>query len=498
MLEAGVTRYCAGCVGSVSAQGSCLNELCRWSDAAYPESANHLPRHYVLQGRYYVGRVLGQGGFGVTYMGRDLRLNRPVAIKEFLPSDRCLRSTDRATVHPCNEDGVDLFSYGLEQFLLEAQNLASLGGHRNVVLIMDHVEANSTAYMIMEYVQGTSLKQHVADRGGRISPEAASDIIFEVIAGLRNVHEQGLLHRDVSPDNIMIQPSGSIKLIDFGAARHYMRAASRGMSVILKHGYAPEEQYRMHGDQGPWTDVYATAATMYKCITGEVPPPSPDRQSGDAQLKRPSVACPSISPAMEAALLRGLAILAKDRFPSVDDFGLALAERRPVAVAKALPPSLHLPTLLALSTISAGLFPMLWTFAQSNWARGFAARSRAWIFFSLNAIASLSAFCIVFAVLIGGVSDSTAEWDQILALLTPVWPEIVSLLAIGAVFYFLGIFDVRRVIVNYSIEAEAPLIRPSGWMTLCFSIFYLQHHLNQVRKHMQIEGLRQPKLQEHK
>jgi len=470
-------------MSNVSERGGCANAACRWSDAAHPESPNHLPRHFILQGRYSVGRVLGQGGFGVTYMGRDLRLDRPVAIKEFLPSDQCLRATDRATVHFYGDDEADLFSYGLSRFLIEARNLAKLGGHPNVVLIMDHVEANGTAYMIMEYLPGVSLKQHLANRGGRIPPEEASQIIFQVIAGLRKVHEHGLLHRDVSPDNIMMPPSEPVKLIDFGAARHHMREASSGLSVILKHGYAPEEQYRMHGDQGPWTDVYATAATLYKCVTGEVPPPSPDRHSGDVQLKRPSVACPSLPPAMEAALIRGLAVLAKDRFRSVDEFQLALGTPPARRSAAAAPPSLHWLGLLALSVLSAGLFPLLWAFAQSNWARKISARSRAWFFFLLNTLLSLSAFCLLFASLTAAMSDSSAEPDLV-ASVNPLLPEVTALLFVGAVFYLLGIFDIRRSIADYYDSVDAANSKPSAYMTFFFNILYIQYHLNRVRTHM--------------
>jgi serine/threonine protein kinase len=513
------SRYCSGCMTKLSEVGSCSNSKCRWSEASQPESQHHLPRHYILQGRYYVGRVLGQGGFGVTYIGRDLKLDRTVAIKEFLPSDQCTRSTDRATVRSLGGEKDGQFRYGLERFLNEAQNIARLGGHPNIVAITDHIEANGTAYMIMEFIPGVTLKQYLSDHGGRIQHEAVKSIILHVMAGLRKVHEHGLLHRDISPDNIMLSSLGPVKLIDFGAARHHLGEASQNLSVILKHGYAPEEQYRTRGNQGPWTDVYATAATMYKCVTGEVPPSALDRLSGDVALPRPTVYCPQLPEPIESALMTGLAIKADRRFRSIDEFQRALlspvpqqpapppaapVSSRPPAIPSQrpdprvdprvatppplpppqalqfVPPSLHWFAVLALSAITFGLFPLIWIFVQANWIRKIDPGSRARILFTLYTAFALLSFCILSFGCIGAVGESGSTPESIgnaIAGLSGI-SSFISL--IGSIFFVVGVFDVRRSLLFYYNTVEPIGLRLSGVMTFFFSILYIQYHLSRI------------------
>ncbi len=312
-------RYCAGCMSKVSDAGRCTNAGCRWDERAAVETQEHLPRHYILLDRYYIGRVLGQGGFGVTYIAQDLKLDRTVAIKEFLPKDQCSRRTDRVTVHSFSEEKGEQFRFGLERFLSEAQNIAKLGGHPNIVSITDYAEANGTAYMVMEFIPGVTLKQYLADQGGKIPYSVASEIMLHVMAGLNKAHEHGLIHRDVSPDNIMLSSFGPVKLIDFGAARQAVGEKSQNLTMVLKPGYAPEEQYRSRGVQGPWTDVYATAATLYRCITGHVPPAAPDRLAED-DLVRPSHICKDLPAAAEAAILNGLTVRANARPQTIKEF----------------------------------------------------------------------------------------------------------------------------------------------------------------------------------
>jgi serine/threonine protein kinase len=329
-------RCCAGCMTAMSEQGRCSNSSCQWDEATQPETQEHLPRHYVLLDRYYIGRVLGQGGFGVTYIAQDLKLDRVVAIKEFLPRDQCSRRTDRVTVHSHSAEKGEEFRYGLERFLNEAQNIAKLGGHPNIVSVSDYAEANGTAYVVMEFISGVTLKQYLAGQGGKIPYPVATEIVMHVMSGLNKAHEHGLVHRDVSPDNIMISSLGPVKLIDFGAARQAVGERSQNLTMVLKPGYAPEEQYRSRGVQGPWTDVYATAATLYRCITGQVPPPAPDRLAED-ELIRPSVLCPGLPLPIEAALLRGLSVRAADRARSIHEFRDALLHAKGGVAEKPLP-----------------------------------------------------------------------------------------------------------------------------------------------------------------
>jgi len=304
---------------TVSEAGRCTNADCRWDEHAEEETQEHLPRHYVLLDRYYMGRVLGQGGFGVTYIAHDLKLDRTVAIKEFFPKDQCSRGVDRVTVRSSNREKGEQFRFGLERFLTEAQNIARLGGHPNIVSITDYAEANGTAYMVMEFIPGLTLKQYLANQGGKIPYAVASEIMLHVMSGLNKAHEYGLIHRDVSPDNIMLSAQGPVKLIDFGAARQAIGEKSQNLTTILKPGYAPEEQYRLKGEQGAWTDVYATAATLYRCITGKVPPPATDRMRED-ELAPPGRLCDSLPPLAESGIVQGLSIYAAGRPQTIHEF----------------------------------------------------------------------------------------------------------------------------------------------------------------------------------
>ena len=320
-VRGGSEQYCSGCVTKASVTGRCMQ--CQWDDAEQMEMQTHLPRHYVLLGRYYIGRVLGQGGFGVTYLARDLKLDRPVAVKEYLPMEQCTRLTDRITIHSHGREKAEQFRYGMQGFLNEAKALAKLEGHANIVSVTDFAEANGTAYLVMSFIDGISLKQHLTNCGGRVPYQTAVDLLMPVMDALREMHSHGMLHRDVSPGNIMINRQGQVKVVDLGAARYAIGEQSKSLSMILTPGYAPEEQYRARGKQGTWTDVYATAATLYQCITGEVPPSAPDRLAED-ELIRPSVLCPDLPPRIEDALLKGLAVRSADRYQTIGEFQQAL------------------------------------------------------------------------------------------------------------------------------------------------------------------------------
>ncbi len=316
-------QYCAGCVTTAKPAGRCAQ--CQWDDAELPEMHAHLPRHYLLMDRYYIGRVLGQGGFGVTYLARDMRLERPVAVKEYLPAEQCSRLTDRVTIRSHTGEKAEQFQHGLEGFLKEAHALAQFEGHANIVSVTDSAEANGTAYLVMSYIEGVSLKQYLAEQGGRLAWRTAVETMMPVMDALRETHSQGLLHRDISPGNIMITRRGQVKVIDFGAARYAIGEHSKSLSMVLKPGYAPEEQYRTRGKQGPWTDVYAAATTLYQCITGQVPPSAPDRLAED-ELAWPSSFCGDLPHAVEAVVLKGMAVRAADRYQSIEEFQQALLQ----------------------------------------------------------------------------------------------------------------------------------------------------------------------------
>ena len=272
-----------------------------------------------LIGRYTIEGVLGQGGFGITYLGMDELHEKPVAIKEFFPQGivtRNIEYQDTVTVTFVGEK--DNYEKGKERFLKEARTMAKFSKDKGIVKALDFFEINNTAYIVMEYLEGVTLKQYLRENK-RIDAEDLVELLVPLIESLDEIHSQGLIHRDISPDNIMVLPDGRIKLMDFGAARDYTEFGEKSLSIVLKPGYAPPEQYQTHGVQGPWTDIYALCATMYKCITGENPPDAIERVMDD-HLKKISAFGISVSPQIEKAIIKGMSVAAKDRYQNVGDF----------------------------------------------------------------------------------------------------------------------------------------------------------------------------------
>ena len=272
-----------------------------------------------LIGRYTIEGVLGQGGFGITYLGMDELHKKKVAIKEFFPQGivtRNIEYQDTVTVTFVGEK--ENYEKGKERFLKEARTMAKFSKDEGIVKALDFFEINNTAYIVMEYLEGITLKQYLRENQ-RIAPEDLIELLVPLIEALDEIHSQGLIHRDISPDNIMVLPDGRIKLMDFGAARDYTEFGEKSLSIVLKPGYAPPEQYQTHGVQGPWTDIYALCATMYKCITGENPPDAIDRLVDD-HLKKISTFGITVSPQIEEAIIKGMSVAAKDRYQNVGDF----------------------------------------------------------------------------------------------------------------------------------------------------------------------------------
>ena len=272
-----------------------------------------------LIGRYTIEGVLGQGGFGITYLGMDELHEKPVAIKEFFPQGivtRNIEYQDTVTVTFVGEK--DNYEKGKERFLKEARTMAKFSKDEGIVKALDFFGINNTAYIVMEYLEGITLKQYLRENQ-RIAPEDLIELLVPLIESLDEIHSQGMIHRDISPDNIMVLPDGRIKLMDFGAARDYTEFGEKSLSIVLKPGYAPPEQYQTHGVQGPWTDIYALCATMYKCITGENPPDAIERVMDD-HLKKISEFGIVIPPQEEAAIIKGMSVSAKDRYQNIKDF----------------------------------------------------------------------------------------------------------------------------------------------------------------------------------
>jgi len=285
----------------------------------------------LLNDQFRVGRVLGVGGFGITYLAVDEVLEMVVAVKEYLPNDIAVRKSDSHTVQPLTSVGEKQdFEFGLKRFLQEARTLAKFEEHDNIVRVRTFFRENGTGYLVMNFYEGRTLAEYLEARNGFLPEEEALLIMEQVFDGLSAVHDADILHRDVDPNNVYLADNGTVVLLDFGAARSAVGERTQSMSVVLKRGYAPHEQYHSHGDQGPWTDVYACAATLYRALTGYKPPESAARILDD-DLAPPRELVPSLSDATNDAVLRGLAVRPDDRPRTTDDFAALLPSPAPGA-----------------------------------------------------------------------------------------------------------------------------------------------------------------------
>jgi len=272
----------------------------------------------VLNNRYIVGRVLGQGGFGITYVAFDSQLQARVAVKEYMPSDMATR-VEGTTVSVMMDTRAEDFTYGAERFQEEARTLAKFIGHPNIAGVSSYFDQNDTSYFVMDYIEGVSFKSYIANNGGKVSVDETLNVMIPVLRALTAVHAEGFIHRDVTPDNIYISKDGNVKLLDFGSARYSIGDKSKSLDVILKVGYAPKEQYIRRGRQGPYTDVYSCAACFYAALTGYLPPESLERLDQDT-LVPVSQVLPEIPEWLDKAILKGLAVQPEDRFQSAAEF----------------------------------------------------------------------------------------------------------------------------------------------------------------------------------
>ena len=317
--------FCPNCMAKTApVNGKC--PVCG-SDVNIQNAPHQLPVNCILNGRYLVGKVLGAGGFGITYIGYDLKLDSKVAIKEYYPSGAANRSVSM-TVFPTTEVKGNPFEIGKDRFLKEAKTLSEFVGEGNIVTLRDYFEENCTAYIVMEYLEGEDLS-HYAKEHGKFELDEALDLLEPAMLALDKIHKKGLIHRDISPSNIMVMSDGRVKVLDFGSARLQNASGELSLSIMLKPGYAPAEQYSTHGEQGSWTDVYAMSATVYRLITGKTPPPSTDRILDDT-IELPSSLGVKITPEQEAALMHGLALRVPDRTQTMAELAKGLREGLPV------------------------------------------------------------------------------------------------------------------------------------------------------------------------
>ena len=310
-------RLCYGCMQEVETE---VCPHCGWT-AQQNNERHQLPVGTVLMDKYIVGRVLGQGGFGITYLGLERNLNILVCIKEFFPHNTVNRDNSQSRFVNVNTQTMEgNYASARERFIREAKSLAKFRDVPQIVSIYELFQMNNTAYMVMEFVAGTDMVKYIHANGGRLPMNHVMQLLEPIMTALAQVHDAGLIHRDISPDNIMVQPSGYAKLLDFGAVRNVdnpdqEKMLTHSTEAIIKNGFAPMEQYASRGSLGPWTDVYAMSATIYYSITGQLLENAPTRMLEGAQLDWSNAL--GITQEQCAVLERGLALNIKERIPNV-------------------------------------------------------------------------------------------------------------------------------------------------------------------------------------
>lgn len=318
-----MSQRCMGCMGVFGNEFE-ICPHCGYVVGTGVEEAVHIEPGSLLHDRYIIGKVLGYGGFGATYIAWDGKLEQKVAVKEYLPGEFSTRMPGQSRVTVFNGEKSEQFRDGLKKFVEEAKHLAKFQNEAGIVKIFDSFEENETAYIIMEYLEGETLASYLG-RVGTVDENIAVDMMLPIMESLQAVHSVGLLHRDIAPDNIFLTNTGEVKLIDFGASRYATTSHSRSLTVIIKPGYSPEEQYRSRGDQGPYTDVYAIAATMYKMITGKTPPDAMERRAKYENQNKDILVEPhkinkKISLNRENAILNAMNVRIEDRTPDIISF----------------------------------------------------------------------------------------------------------------------------------------------------------------------------------
>ncbi len=324
-------RLCMGCMQELN-RPAIICPYCGFSMAQYKQPKNSLPLCEILNGKYLIGKVIGIGGFGITYVGWDFYRSRKVCIKEYFPRQIAVRNpnavsyTEQLSVSVQYTVNVpesytanvtreqQAYMKGLEVYIKEAEILSKFYLMPGIVSVRDFFYGNRTAYIVMEYIDGIDMKRYAKAKGGRLMPDEVFSLLKDVLKALNEVHKKNIIHRDISPDNIMLAKDGKAKLIDFGAAKNC--ANGERAAVQLKQGYAPPEQYDRNGNQGSWSDVYSMCASIYYLLTGIRIPNARDRQNQDTVKLLQFLGVP-ISGKQDFAIHKGLSLEASERYQTI-------------------------------------------------------------------------------------------------------------------------------------------------------------------------------------
>ena len=296
----------------------------------------------ILAGKYLVGKVLGQGGFGITYIGWDIPLERKVAVKEYYPSGQVSRSPGTRNLTWYTTEAAERARRdGTQMFLKEARKMSKVDGIPGVVRVLDLFQENGTAYIVMEFIEGVTLKAKL-QQTGPLPWEQVRELFLSVIQTMAQVHKAGLVHRDLSPDNIMLLPNGGVKILDLGAAKDLSINSGASSMQVAKSGFSPLEQYTQRGGSGPWTDVYSMAATIYYTLTGKLPPNAIDRMETDT-LSWDFPVLNQLPTQARETLQKAMTVIAKNRLQTMDELGAGLSAQAMPQQPKAKNPELKKP-----------------------------------------------------------------------------------------------------------------------------------------------------------
>lgn len=295
---------------------------CGYIDDMPPKALFQLKPGTILENRYIIGEALGYGGFGITYKAYDTVLSIVVAIKEFYPAGLVSRGEGNAKVSIFSGDKAEEYKKLMSRFIDEARNMALFAKEKDIVNVFAYFEANGTAYIIMEYIEGLLLKNYLKNNG-KMQDEEACAYTSALLTAIQKIHNKGIIHKDISADNIFLIPPSQIKVFDFGSAKLQGNENNEKINVIVKTGYAPPEQYRSKGSQDYRVDIYAAGAVLYQMLTGERPVESLERLEKDTLLS-PSQKGIVVSPHIEKAVMKALSLNVQARFSSADEFRKAI------------------------------------------------------------------------------------------------------------------------------------------------------------------------------
>lgn len=331
-------RKCMNCMNELQTDSE-VCPVCGYDNRQTEQPAFAMPCGFILHGRYLIGKVLGQGGFGITYIGLDMVLDTKVAVKEYYPMGMVTREQGKSASLLWNLSQISQTQRqsAYDSFLKEARKMAKLEHIPSIVRVRDMFLENETAYLVMDYIEGTTLKAKIK-RDGQMSFGQCVSLLRPMMEGLVQVHRYGMIHRDISPDNIMIQPDGRVRLLDLGAAKDMTVGNALNSQLVAKKGFTPLEQYAENGKIGPWTDVYAMSATIYYAVTGKLLPESVERVMGNGEQQFESALQSFFSPQAAFVLKAGLAVKPEERIKTVEELlgrlGNAVQGQKPAGMAQ--------------------------------------------------------------------------------------------------------------------------------------------------------------------